>query len=217
MALTGISFGKDNHLVSKKDPAYSERALTDIDYAREMKATIFRWKAIPNLVMTRIKDMQSQSSMTVGDMTTQTFNMRMQQRNREIFRYAVFDIENYPDEDGNPIKAETTFTLEPGGVSVNVLSEETMNSIHSSVIAEIGNEIFMRCDMGEDERKKFAAALSQLEGSGTSNAESATSDSAASEDATDQPSSTPTTQKAKKTATGGTRPRAKKKAAAPAD
>jgi len=215
MALTGISYAKQNHLISKKDPAYSERAMEDIEYAREMKATIFVWKALPNSVVTRIQDMQAQSQMTLGDMTTQTFNARTAARNREAFRYAVQSVENFPDEDGEPISIEVVNVLEPGGVPAMVVSEDSMNCFHGSLVSEIGNEIFNRCSMGPDERKKFEAALSLLGGSSTSNAGNATNDSAENEGAPPQQSSTETTPKAKPKRTGRTRQPAKKKTAAP--
>lgn len=215
MALTGISFARENYLISRKDPAYSERAMEDIDYAREMKATIFWWKALPNAAVTRIQDMQATSSMTMGDMTTQTFNNRTAQRNREVFRLAVYKIENYADEEGDPIVAMLTNSFEPGAGDVKALHEDTMNSIHSSLVGEIGAEIFNRCSMGEDERKKFAAVLSQFDGSDTSSAENAQDDNDSNEDAIDQQSLARMTQTAKSISTGKTPRRTKSKPAAP--
>lgn len=212
MAITGISYSTVKELVSKRDDAYHE----DLETARENGATIFRWRAIPNAVMTRIADMQAQSQMQFGDISTQTFNARTNARNRDAFRYGVIGIDNFKDEEGNAIKFTTQQVLE-GGVSMTVVSDATMDGVPINIMGEIGSAIFNQNSMTENERKKLEGALSRFDGSDTSNVESVTEDNASNADANSPQDSSQTIPAALSADTGPTPAAEKTKTAAQGD
>lgn len=150
MAIKGISFAEKHWFCSNKDPD----AKPTLEESREAGATIFWWGAIPNVIMTQIADRVTSSSVSVGDMMTQTFNQRTANRNRDAFRYGIRSpgFENFYDDAGEPI-VPTWINVMEGGQAYQVLSEDTMNQVSLQVIQEIGAHIFNSNSLGEEGRK----------------------------------------------------------------
>lgn len=219
MAVKGISFAESYWYCSRNDPSFKPEM--SIDQAREQGATVFWWGAIPSIIMARIADNVTSSSVTVGEEMTQTFNQRHAHRNREAFRFGIRKPgwENFLDGEEKPIVPEWNTDM-VNGQTYEVLSEQTMNQVPLQIIQEVGAFIFNTNSLGEDGRKKLEAQLSHSGGSQSFDAMVAAQLSNVSGGAKGQRSKTggrkPRTTK-KKTSGGRTQRPAKAKAAAPAD
>lgn len=168
MAIKGISYAEKHWYVCRDDPGLHDT----LEESREAGATIFHWGAIPNIVMAAISDKQTSSSVTMGDMLTQTYHQRTAQRNRDAFRFGIRNFENFPDENGDLIDCEFTSVLE-GGQSYQVVSEDTLNQVPLKVIQEVGAHIFNTNSLGDEGRKKLEEQLSHSDGSKDGNVKSA--------------------------------------------
>lgn len=182
MAITGLSLTDQNWYVCRADPGKRDT----LEESRDAGATIFFFRTIPNKLMSRIHDMQSSASVSMGEQTTQTFHQKVAGKNREAFRYGVSSWENFNDDNDKAIPLEFHNEME-GLQTLAAISETSMNQVRLQTVNEVGAHIFNINTLGDEERKKFEALLSHLDGSENGTAESVTTVLGENGDVTAQP------------------------------
>lgn len=190
MAIKAIDYGHEDWYVSQDDPDKRET----LAECQEAGATIFWFKAIPSVISTDIQD--SQQVTTIRAVTDRENNTGMEQvltqrtanRNRSCFRHAITKIDNLFTGNGVAVMLTRERTM-IGGKVYEILSEETMNSIPSAYVNEVGAEIFMRNTMDEVKRKKYEGALLALDGSNNGTVATAPDKSDTSVDVPEMPAS----------------------------
>jgi hypothetical protein len=110
--------------------------------------------------MVRIHDMVAASTLSMGDMTTQTFHQRNAARNREAFRYGIVGWDNFFDDHDSPIEYAAAQTMD-GGRLYQVVNDEVLDCVTLSIVNEVGAHVFNSNTMGDEQRKKFEASLLQ--------------------------------------------------------
>lgn len=78
MAIKGLSFGERNEFISADDPSITE----------EDGATVFYWTALPSRIHAKLADQQNSHSLSLTE-NAQTLNSKINQRNRDAFRFGV--------------------------------------------------------------------------------------------------------------------------------
>lgn len=165
MAINALDYAKEDWYVCEDDPG----ARPTLQESKEAGATIFYFRPISSAVITEIQDSEQLTTIrALNEMNNsgmeQVVTQRTNRRNRQCFRHAVRRIENFHKPNGDRVDVIFDRVMVADELC-EIVSSETLNHIHSSVIGEVGKEIYTRFTMDENKRKKLEAALSGLGGS----------------------------------------------------